>query len=82
MTFQRERPAAIQCARIVELSAQRREAARRTLVELRRLYLDLEESGKAGVRAQLNQLKRLEVDGAQIEVRMRGAVSELPWGRR
>ena len=68
----------IQHARIVELRTQRREAARRSLSELRRLYLELGESARAAVRAQLSQLKRQEFE------KFKGAAfaDEWPWGRR
>jgi len=53
-----ERPVSVQCAQTeVELSAGC-EAAWQLLGELKRLYLQLDEAGRAKVRVQLNQLRQ------------------------
>ena len=47
----------------VEVSAERLELTRQLLAELRRLYLELGEAGRAKVRVQLNQLRQQSLAG-------------------
>lgn len=70
MTLDARRPAAIDPGASVELTPERREAARRFLGELRGLYLELGEMHREAVRTWLNQLSQPRFEAA-IELRIR-----------